>query len=129
ARAVRMGGCRAVRPGVRVGLDLGSVRIGVAASDATGMLAVPVETVPRDAQALDRIAGLLAERDAIEVVVGLPRSLSGGDGPAAVAARRWAAELATRVAPIEVRLVDERLSTTAATRGLREAGVSGRKAR
>jgi putative Holliday junction resolvase len=114
---------------VRVGLDLGTVRIGVAASDATGVLAVPVETVPRDAKAFDRIAVLLAEREAVEVVVGLPRSLSGGDGPAATTARAWAAELATRVAPVLVRLVDERLSTATAARDLRAAGMSGRKAR
>jgi putative Holliday junction resolvase len=112
-----------------LGIDLGSVRIGVAASDATGMQAVPVETVPRDAKAFDRIAVLLAEREAVEVVVGLPRSLSGGDGPAATTARAWAAELAARVAPVLVRLVDERLSTTAAARDLRAAGMSGRKAR
>jgi len=114
---------------VRIGLDLGSVRIGVAASDPSGSLAVAVETLRRDAGAIDRIAGLLAEREALEVVVGLPRSLSGGDGPAAAAARRWAEDLAARVAPVGVRLVDERLSTTAATRGLRDAGVSSRKAR
>ncbi|HEX3829561.1 MAG TPA: Holliday junction resolvase RuvX [Sporichthyaceae bacterium] len=118
-----------MRPGVRVGLDLGTVRIGVAASDPSGSLAVPVETLRRDAHAFDRIAALLAEREAVEVVVGLPRSLSGADGPAAVAARTWAAGLARRLDPVPVRLVDERLSTTAAARGLREAGVSGRKAR
>jgi putative Holliday junction resolvase len=122
-------GQTAVRAGVRVGLDLGSVRIGVAASDPSGSIAVPVGTVRRDAQAFDRIAMLLAEREALEVIVGLPRSLSGADGPAATAARRWAAELAARIAPIGTRLVDERLSTAAAARGLREAGVSGRKAR
>jgi putative Holliday junction resolvase len=110
-------------------LDLGTVRIGVAASDPSGSLAVPVETVRRDRDAVHRIVAMVAEREAIEVVVGLPRSLSGTDGPAATAARAWAAQLAGRLAPVPVRLVDERLSTTAAARGLREAGVSGRKAR
>ncbi|HEY2833005.1 MAG TPA: Holliday junction resolvase RuvX [Sporichthyaceae bacterium] len=118
-----------MRPGVRLGIDLGSVRIGVAASDPSGFLATPVETVARGQGDLDRLAGLVTERDAVEVLVGLPRSLSGGDGPAAAAARAWAGELATRLAPTSVRLVDERLSTVAAARDLRAAGVSGRKAR
>lgn len=118
-----------MRLGVRVGLDLGSVRIGVAASDPSGSLAVPVETVRRDVVAVERIAALVAEREPLEVVVGLPRSLSGADGPAAAGARAWAAELAKRLDPTPVRLVDERLSTVAAARGLRDAGVSGRKAR
>jgi putative Holliday junction resolvase len=101
----------------------------VAASDPSGSFVIPVETVRHDVGALDRIADLVAERTVLEVLVGLPRSLSGSDGPAARTARQWAATLAARVAPIPVRLVDERLSTTAAARGLREAGVSGRKAR
>jgi putative Holliday junction resolvase len=105
------------------------VRIGVAASDPSGFLASPVETVPRGSGDLDRLAALVAERDAVAVLVGLPRSLSGADGPAAEAARSWAAQLAARLAPTPVRLVDERLSTVAAGRDLRAAGVSGRRAR
>jgi putative holliday junction resolvase len=118
-----------MRPGVRLGIDLGSVRIGVAASDPSGFLASPVETVARGKGDVDRLAALVHERDAVEVLVGLPRSLSGGDGPAAAAARSWAGELAARLAPTPVRLVDERLSTVSAGRDLRAAGVSGRKAR
>jgi putative Holliday junction resolvase len=114
---------------VRLGIDLGTVRIGVAASDPSGFLASPVETVKRGPGDLDRIVAIAAERAAGAVLVGLPRSLSGNDGPAAAAARRWAGELAERLAPIPVRLVDERLSTVAAGRDLRAAGVSGRKAR
>jgi len=118
-----------MRPGVRLGVDLGSVRIGVAAGDPSGFLASPVETVRRGAGELDRLAALVEERAVMEVLVGLPRSLSGGDGPAAALARAWAGELAARLAPVPVRLVDERLSTVAAARHLRAAGVSGRKAR
>jgi putative Holliday junction resolvase len=117
------------RSGVLLGVDPGSVRIGVAASDPSGLLASPVETVKRGPGDLDRIAAIAAEREAVAVLVGLPRSLSGGDGPAAAGARAWARELAQRLAPIPVRLVDERLSTVAAARDLRAAGVSGRKAR
>jgi putative holliday junction resolvase len=118
--------------GARLGIDLGSVRIGVAGSDPDGVLAYPLETIPRDAarsRDLDRIASLVQEREVIEVVVGLPRSMSGRDGPAAAAARGWAAELAGRIAPIPVRLVDERLSTVSAQRSMRHSGLSERKGR
>ena len=118
-----------MRPGVRVGVDVGSVRVGVAACDPDGMLATPVETVHRGTRDLDRLADIVAERAAIEVVVGLPLSLSGHEGPAASAARGFARELAHRVAPCPVRLVDERLSTVAATRGMRERGISARHSR
>jgi putative Holliday junction resolvase len=121
-----------VRRGVRLGVDVGSVRIGVAVSDPAGVAAVPVETVARDPRGtadLDRIATLADERDAIEVVVGLPRSLSGAEGAAAEAARGFARRLAARIVPVPVRLVDERLSTVSAGRDLRAAGVSGRKGR
>ena len=118
--------------GVRIGVDVGTVRVGVAASDPSGVLASPVATLARDVDGgtdLAELAGLVRERGAVEVVVGLPRSLSGRDGPAARAARDYAAALAERVDPIPVRLVDERLTTVAATRRLREAGIGGRKGR
>ena len=70
-----------MRPGVRLALDIGDVRIGVASSDPHGILATPVETVRRGPGDLDRIAALVAELEAVEIVVGLPRSLSGGEGP------------------------------------------------
>jgi putative Holliday junction resolvase len=121
-----------VRRGVRIGVDAGSVRVGVAASDPSGVLATPVTVLRRDAKGghdLDEIAALVLERDAVEVLVGLPRSLSGGEGPAAALARDYAAALAAKVAPVAVRLVDERLSTVEATRGLRAAGVRAKAAR
>jgi putative holliday junction resolvase len=118
-----------VRPGVRVGVDVGSVRVGVATCDPDGVLATPVSTVRRGSGDLDRLASIVAEHQAIEVVVGLPVSLSGGEGPAAAAARQFARGLADRVAPCPVRLVDERLSTVAATRGMRERGISAKKSR
>jgi putative Holliday junction resolvase len=110
-------------------VDVGSVRIGVAASDPRGVLATPVETVARGPGDIRRIAELVAERDAMEVVVGLPRSLSGTEGPAAVAARGFAQRLARHVAPCPLRLVDERLSTVSASRAMRSSGVSSREAR
>jgi putative Holliday junction resolvase len=113
---------------------VGSVRVGVATSDPSGILATPVRTVPRDAsdpQAPDveEVAAIVADTAAIEVVVGLPRTLAGDEGPAAAQARQYARALAVRVAPVEVRLVDERLTTVDAHRSLRESGVDGRKQR
>jgi putative Holliday junction resolvase len=123
-----------MRRGTRLGVDVGSVRVGLAASDPDGMLATPVETLARDASGapvpadLRRIADEVAERAALEVLVGHPRSLSGGEGPAAEAARGYAEALA-RLVDVPVRLVDERLSTVAAHRSLRDAGLKGRKHR
>ena len=118
-----------MRPGVRLGVDVGSVRVGIAACDPDGVLATPVETLRRGRGDLARIAQLVQERAAVEVVVGLPRSMSGQEGPAASAARDFAASLARRVAPCPVRLVDERLSTVEATRSMQASGVSARDAR
>jgi putative holliday junction resolvase len=118
-----------VRSGVRLGIDVGSVRVGVARSDRDGLLATPVETVQRGAGDVDRIVALHVEEGAFELVVGLPRSMSGGEGPAAALAREFADVLAARVAPTPVRLVDERLTTVSATRDLRAAGVSSRAGR
>ena len=118
-----------MRFGVRLGIDPGDARIGVARSDPSGFLATPVETVRRGKGDLGRIAALVAEEEAVEVVVGLPRSLSGGEGPAAVKAREFAARLARRVAPVPVRLCDERLTTVSAEAMLRDRGRKGGKRR
>ena len=77
-----------MRWGTRLGLDPGEARIGVARSDPSGFLATPVETVRRGPGDLDRLAALVEETGAIEIVVGLPRSLSGGEGPSAARVRR-----------------------------------------
>ncbi|HEX3707958.1 MAG TPA: Holliday junction resolvase RuvX [Mycobacteriales bacterium] len=121
-----------MRRGVRLGIDVGSVRVGVAASDPDGMLATPIAVLRRDAKGnsdLSELARITEEREALEVVIGLPRSLSGREGKAAQLARDYATSLAERVAPVSVRLVDERLSTVEATRGLQQAGVRAREGR
>ncbi|WP_435746969.1 Holliday junction resolvase RuvX [Nocardioides sp. SYSU DS0663] len=122
-----------MRHGVRLGIDPGDARIGVARSDPTGFLATPVETVRRGSGDLRQISRLLAsiaeDSEVVEVVVGLPRSLSGGEGPAAAKVRDFAARLARRVAPVQVRLVDERLTTVSAEAMLRDRGRSGSKRR
>ena len=118
--------------GVRIAVDVGTVRVGVAASDPDGTLAVPVATLQRAAQGagdLEELAGLVAERAATAVVVGLPRSLSGAEGQAAEQARAYAEALAHRVAPVPVFLVDERLTTVSGERALRAAGKDSRARR
>ncbi len=116
-----------IRPGRRLGVDVGKARIGVAVCDRDGLLATPVETVAR-AQATDvrRIVELADEYDAIEIVVGLPLSMSGDDTPSTADARAFA-ELLAQHRP--VRLVDERLSTVTAQRGLHQAGRNTKKSR
>lgn len=122
---------RAVRRGRRIALDVGDARIGVASCDPDGILATPVETVPgRDVPAaLRRLAVIVAEYEPIEVVVGLPRSLSGGEGPAAAKVRAFTRDVAKIIHPVPVRLVDERMTTVTATHGLRASGVKARKGR
>lgn len=115
-------------PGVVLAVDVGTVRVGVAASDPHRVLASPIETVP--APGVRRVAELVAQREAVLVVVGLPTSLSGAAKSASAdMARSWAAELTPLIAPIPVELVDERLTTVTASSVLRTAGHRGRKAR
>src|SRR5277367_2363567 len=94
---------RQVRAGVRLAVDVGSVRVGIARSDPGGILASPLTVVRSGPGELDELAALVVGAEAIEVIVGLPTSLSGREGAAAVAARRFAAELAGRLAPVPVR--------------------------
>ena len=117
-----------MRTGARLGVDVGKVRIGVARSDLHGMLATPVETVPRGHGDLLRIAQLAAEIDAVEIVVGLPIALSGRDTPSAEDARGFAAQIA-RDLGIPVRMVDERLSTVSAHSALRASGRNAKNSR
>ncbi|MBD0419546.1 Holliday junction resolvase RuvX [Streptomyces sp. TRM S81-3] len=120
-----------MRRGRRLAIDVGDARIGVASCDPDGILATPVETVPgRDLPAAHRrLRQLVEEYEPIEVVVGLPRSLKGGEGPAAAKARGFAQELAKGIAPVAVRLVDERMTTVTAAQGLRASGVKSKKGR
>jgi putative Holliday junction resolvase len=118
-----------MRTGVRLAVDVGSVRIGVARCDAGALLASPLTVVKRGRGDLDALAELTQEASAIEVVAGLPTSLSGRDGPAAKSAREFAVALADRVAPVPVRLVDERFTTTTAHEALRRGGKDSRARR
>jgi putative Holliday junction resolvase len=92
------------------------------------VLAVPLATLARDAQTnadIGALAGLLAEYEAVGVVVGLPRTLAGREGQAAQLARQYGEQLAARIAPLPVEYVDERLTTVSAQRKLHEGGIRG----
>jgi putative holliday junction resolvase len=118
-----------VRPGPRLGVDVGTARIGVAACDPAGLLASPLTTVRRGRGDLAELARAAAERDVIEVIVGLPRGLSGRESQSAADARGFAAALADLVAPVPVRLVDERFTTVLAHDALRRGGRDSRARR
>lgn len=117
--------------GRRLGVDVGTVRIGVAVSDPDGILATPVETVRRDSRGgyLRRLTRLADEFAVVEVVVGLPRTLANRAGSSAEDAVALADALADRLDPVPVRLSDERLTTVSAARSLREAGVRAKDQR
>ncbi|GAB1512864.1 Holliday junction resolvase RuvX [Actinophytocola sp. KF-1] len=119
-------------PGRRLGIDVGSVRVGVALSDPGPVLATPLVTLSRDERSdsdLDRLAELVVEHEVVEVVVGLPRTLAARHGKAAAIATAYARKLRRRVRPVPVRLADERLTTVSATRMLSDRGVRGKQQR
>ena len=119
-----------VARGVRLGVDVGDVRVGLARSDRDALLATPVETVSGDRTAqLARIAEVARDLEAVGSVVGLPRHLSGSEGRAAAVARGYAEALAQACQPVPVRLVDERLSTVSAHTALRQSGRSQKGSR
>jgi putative Holliday junction resolvase len=118
--------------GRRLAVDVGSVRVGVALSDPSPVLATPLVTLSRDERGgrdLDQLTELVHEHEVVEVVVGLPRTLAGRTGTAALTALAYAEQLAARIAPVPVRLADERLTTVTAARMLSQRGVKGRKQR
>ena len=117
-----------MRRGVRLAIDWGDARIGIAACDRDGVLAYPLDAVPAGATELTRLAELVAEHEPIEVIVGLPRSLSGGEGPAAAKTRERATRLAAGLG-VPVRLVDERLTTVTASQRLRAGGKRAKQQR
>lgn len=117
-----------MRVGVRLGIDVGTVRIGVARSDAHGMLATPVETVARGSDDRQRLLEIASELSVMEIVVGLPLALSGRETASTDDARGFAEELAA-LTEIPVRLVDERLSTVSANSAMRASGRTQKQSR
>src|ERR1700753_1566227 len=118
-----------VRRGVRLAVDVGSVGVGVARSDPDGVLASPLEVIRHGRDDLDRLAGLTADHEALEVIVGLPTTLAGRQGQGATSARQVAVSLAERIAPVPVRLFDERFTTTTAHAALRQGGKNSKARR
>jgi putative holliday junction resolvase len=125
------GSAQPFQPGRRLGVDVGTVRVGVALSDPTGLLAGPLETLrrARDESDLDRLAELVVTHGVVGVVVGLPRHLSGASGVSARDASTYASALASRIGDVPVHLVDERLSTVTAASHLRAGGIDSRRQR
>lgn len=116
------------RRGTRLGIDVGKARVGVSRCDPDGMLAVPVETVPRSDTSIERIAELAAEWEPLEFVVGLPVNMRGEETPSTTDAREFAQALQAHTG-LPVRMVDERLSTVTAHAALRSSGRSQKKSR
>ena len=121
--------------GRRIGLDVGTVRIGVASSDRDARLATPVETVERvtgfkdrDGADIERLLEIIEEYDAVEVVVGLPRDLQ-GNGSSSVKHAKEIGFRISRRSDVPVRYADERLTTVEATHALRASGVSEKAGR
>jgi putative Holliday junction resolvase len=117
-----------MRSGVRLGVDAGKARVGVAACDREGLLATPVVTLTRGDGTVGELRELVAEYGVMEVVVGLPLSMRGDDTASTTDARMLAEELA-RAVDVPVRLVDERLSTVSAQRALHQSGRSVKASR
>lgn len=122
--------------GRRLGLDVGTVRIGVALSDPDGILATPLETVAaekgsgrRPGSEFARVLELIEENFVVEVVVGLPVTLRSKRTESTIRAENYAAALREALDGTPVRLVDERMSTVAATSAMRASGVSERRGR
>jgi putative Holliday junction resolvase len=110
-----------------LGIDLGDARIGVAGSDELGMLAHPLETIPAtQGKSITRILELAAARAAEAIIVGMPRNMDGTYGPAAEKSRIFIEELRAQT-PLKVIPWDERLTTVAAQRSLRESGKKSRE--
>lgn len=116
------------RRGTRIGIDVGKARVGVARCDPDGMLAVPVETVPRSETSIDRILQLIAEWEPLEIVVGLPVNMRGEETLSTDDARAFAEEL-QRHSGLDIRMVDERLSTVSAHTALRASGRTQKNSR
>lgn len=118
-----------MRSGVRLALDVGSVRIGVARSDATGTLAVLETTLDARKQWLPRLRELVADWEPLEIIVGLPLSLDGTERAAAATVRSVVEQIVAEIPETAVRLVDERFTTTTASNRMREAGIATREGR
>ena len=116
------------RAGRILALDWGGIRFGVARSDELQLLASPLETLTRRAGKrfpMPRFLELVAEAEAVGIIVGLPIDLEGNEGDSAAAARELAGQAGERT-QLPVELVDERMTTVRALRAIQEQGGSTR---
>ena len=114
--------------GVRLACDVGTVRIGVARSDVHGILATPLEAIAAGEKSFSEVKSLVDEFEVVEIIVGLPLQMNGTEGASAQMARDWATQL-DEVVDCPIRLVDERLTTVQAQRGLHAAGRTVKNSR
>ncbi len=112
-----------------LGIDFGSVRIGIAISDDLGMLAHPLETIPNDAESLSRLQQIVLQKGVSRMVVGIPRNMDGSYGPAAEKAKLFFSQLKSEFAGVQLIAWDERLTTVEAQRLLHAAGRDVKKSR
>lgn len=115
-----------MRLGRRLGIDYGSVRVGVAICDPHGLLATPYETLPTNTSVAD-IVRIVREEEVIEIVLGLPRHLNGSEGASAELVRAYAEEL--RATQVPIRFVDERSTTLSAASQLRQSGRTAKNSK
>ncbi len=114
--------------GVRLACDVGTVRIGIAKSDFHGILATPLDAVPAGENSFAQVKSVIEDHDVIEIIIGLPLMMNGTEGPSAKMARDWATQLEAQIS-IPIRMVDERLTTVQAQRGLHAAGRTVKNSR
>ncbi len=115
--------------GVRIAVDFGSVRVGVAKSDPAGKIALPLTTITGDELAVEKLVQLTTNEAAEVVYVGLPLNLKGQVTQSAKKALSFAEELSRKIAPIPVLMIDERFTSTTATKQLQDAGLTSRQSR
>ena len=115
--------------GVRLAVDFGTVRVGVAKSDPAGKIALPLTTITGDEPAVEKLAQLTTDEAAQVVYVGLPLNLKGQVTQSAKQALNFAEELSKSIAPIPVLMIDERFTSSTATKQLQEAGLTSRQSR
>ncbi|MGA0078115.1 MAG: Holliday junction resolvase RuvX [Candidatus Nanopelagicales bacterium] len=115
--------------GVRIAVDFGTVRVGVAKSDPAGKIALPLTTITGDELAVEKLVQLTTNEAAQVVYVGLPLNLKGQVTQSAKKALSFAEELSRKIAPIPVLMIDERFTSTTATKQLQDAGLTSRQSR
>lgn len=118
-----------MRPGRRIAFDFGDVRIGVAITDSSGILASPLDFIANSAEKLrSNLVDLYQEYDPIYTAIGFPLHLSGSESLKSASVTQFAL-LISEITPNPIYLIDERMTTVSASRTLREAGLNSKSAK